>query len=41
MLARNFGLEAAIVFELPAENIISLITSDFGQPARRPLKGDM
>jgi len=28
-------------FELPTENIIPVITSEFGQPARRPLKAGM
>ena len=37
----EFAIEAAKVFELPTENIIPVITSDFGQPARRPLKAGM
>ena len=37
----EFALEAAKVFELPTENIIPVITSEFGQPARRPLKAGM
>ncbi|NJN75338.1 MAG: SDR family oxidoreductase [Synechococcaceae cyanobacterium RL_1_2] len=37
----QFALEAAKIFELPTSNIIPVITSDFGQPASRPLNAGM
>jgi len=37
----HFALEAARVFNLPKDNIISVLTSEFGQAALRPLKAGM
>ncbi len=37
----QFALEAAKIFGLPSESIIPVMTSDFGQAARRPLKAGM
>lgn len=37
----DFALEAARVFNLPADLILPVTTASFNQPARRPLEGGM